>query len=266
MNRQGTLGISIAALVGAMSGALGGYLSANARADSLVGEARSEREGSGDGETNGNEGAPHGVATGAARASRSDNQRIAALERRVSLLTAALARGDSELVEGEANEEHGELDSVDVADPVFEAAVLDIMDREEERRDDERESRRNDLVAERGRQLSSRLAQTLGLSPAQQERIAKVVTDHFNSFRELRSDDAPNRPVTRRDWQERMEQINETAMGKLREVLTPAQFEQYEQLDPDDQISFGWGRGGRVFERSERPSDDKQGDADNPGR
>ena len=68
--------------------------------------------------------------------------RTASLERRISLLTAALARGQDAPQGDDAEGEAEDPRSADVADPVFEAAVLDIVDRERERADGERDTRR----------------------------------------------------------------------------------------------------------------------------
>lgn len=255
------MGIAAAALVGALSGAIGGYFSGQAAGPSASEGELAPKAGSIADSKETDTAAPQGASLLPTRIHRSESQRIAALEHRVSLLTAALARGQSELVEDDSEDDSGVLDAVDVADPVFEAAVLDIMDREEERRDDERESRREDLVAERGRRLSSELTDSLGLSEAQQQRIAQVVADHFNGFRDLRSDDAPNRPITQRDWRERMEELNQKAASDLRGVLSPEQFEKYEQLAPEDQIFFGWGRGRGSSSGNERQAERSVSDA-----
>lgn len=241
-------GLFAATLVGALAGAAGGHFTSKFGEEPTL--ARAEKGHAERGDDSSGAVRRKGVDT-----DRSDDastrQQIAALERRVSLLTAALARGDSSL----ANEVDGKsgdvLDEVDVADPVFEAAVLDIIDRETGRQESERESRRAQLHAERGQRFSAELTEKLALDAEQQTVIAQVVTDHFTRFRELRNDESPDRPVTRRDFQTRMEEINKEALGQLKEVMTPAQFEKYQALDPDDQIGFGWGSQRR--ERLARP-------------
>lgn len=226
------------ALIGGLAGAVGGHLSADHGEERKSSPKKADREPQTDEPRD---------ADAKKRTGRGDDastrQQIAALERRVSLLTAALARGDASLAKDTEGENGAILDEVDVADPVFEAAVLDIMDRETGRQESERESRRTELHAERGRRLSSDLSEKLDLDTGQRAVIAQVVTDHFNRFRELRNDESPDRPVTRRDFQVRIEEINKEALTKLEEVMTPAQFEKYQELDPDDQIGFGWARG-----------------------
>lgn len=228
-------GLFAATMVGGLAGAAAGRFSTGPGEDPTRARGESGRESQTDDAVK--------KRGGAQSEDASLPQKIAALERRVSLLTAALARGDSSLAEGVEDENRDILDEVDVADPVFEAAVLDIMDRETGRKESERESRRTALRAERGRRFSSELGEKLELDVEQQEEIAQVVTDHFARFRELRNDESPDRPVTRRDFQARIEAINKEALEKLEEVMTPVQFERYQALDPADQIGFGWGRG-----------------------
>lgn len=250
MTNLGVGALALVAVVGAGAGAAGGYFAGSSRAPSVGGEA-AEKEPRTSGR-DGKDDLSDEPRAASPRMGSSESTRIAALERRVTLLTAALARGDASLAK-EKDEDGTSLEDVDVADPVFEAAVLDILDRESERKDGERETRRANLVAQHGQRLSGELTEKLGLAAEQQAEIARVVSEHFEKLRNLRSEDAPERPVTRRDWQKRMEELNQAAQSELEKVLSPAQFEQYQKLDPEDQISFGWGRGREAAERRENP-------------
>lgn len=165
--------------------------------------------------------------------------RMAALERRVSLLTAALARGQQAPGDDAAGPSPREAD---VADPVFEAAVLDIMDRERERADGERETRRVELRTQRTARVSEGLATNLGLDQGQKQEVADLISSHFDAVRALRSDDNPERPVTPREWREKAAELERTLQARLAEVLSPAQMAAYQALDPEDQISTGFGR------------------------
>jgi len=168
--------------------------------------------------------------------------RVAALERRVSLLTAALARGQ-DVPAGDDADEGANLRETDVADPVFEAAVLDIMDRERERADGERDARRADLRTQRVQRVSDALTVSLGLDEAQKAKMAELITAHFDALRALRSDDNPERPVTPREWREKAAEIDKRLQDALAQALTPKQLAVYQALDPDDQIGGGLGRG-----------------------
>lgn len=177
---------------------------------------------------------------------------VRSLERRVSLLTAALAaRGDSgERAEGAA--EGDLLGDVDVADPVFEAAVLDVMEREHARTDEERATRRKERDAERNARIVGDLGVQLGLRPDQSERLGALVSEQFAKVRALRDDESESRPVTRRQWRERMDAIAAETDARLAEVLTPQQLTAYRALDPDDQLHLGGG--GRAAGRNAQAS------------
>jgi len=166
--------------------------------------------------------------------------RLASLERRISLLTAAMSRGEA-VPEGEEGEAGQNPREADVADPVFEAAVLDIMDRERERAEGERETRRAELRAERTQRLSDGLAETLGLDPQQKEQVTGVISQHFDAFRELRADDNPDRPITPRQWRAKADELEQKLHQNLASVLTPKQMAAYRALDPDDQITTRFG-------------------------
>lgn len=180
--------------------------------------------------------------------------RLASLERRVSLLTAALARGQEAQADGE--EEAGTNPrSADVADPVFEAAVLDIVDRERERSDGEREARRAAQRTQRTARVSETLAGKLGLEEPQKVKVAELISAHFDALRALRSDDNPERPVTPREWREKAAAIEQELQENLKGVLSSQQLAAYQALDPDDQIGSGFGRPrGRGAPREEAPA------------
>jgi hypothetical protein len=167
--------------------------------------------------------------------------RLASLERRVSLLTAALARGQAAPADGEADADKDPRNA-DVADPVFEAAVLDIVDRERERSDGERDAARAEQRAQRTARVSENLAGTLGLDEQQRVKVAEVITAHFDALRALRSDDNPERPVTPREWREKAAQIEQQLQENLKGVLSSQQLAAYQALEPDDQIGGGFGR------------------------
>src|SRR5690606_31778702 len=123
MTNLGVGALALVAAVGAGAGALGGYFAGSSRAPSVGGEAVEKGpRARGGSEKDEPPGEPR---VAMPRSGSLENTRIAALERRVTLLTAALARGDASLAK-EKDEGGTSLEDVDVADPVFEAAVLDI--------------------------------------------------------------------------------------------------------------------------------------------
>src|SRR5690606_21966564 len=90
--------------------------------------------------------------------------------------------------------------------------------------------------------FTSTLGTELGLSSEQKERLVPVIDAHFAEFRALRDDESPERPVTGRQFRERIAAINQKTDAALAEIFTGAQLEKYRELDPGDQIGFGPGR------------------------
>lgn len=170
-----------------------------------------------------------------------DHARLKHLEHRVSLLTAALSKsgGHGERAQKALDESGDNTEFSDVADPVFEAAVLDIMERQVERKEEEKAEFRAALRTKEGEQLTEQLSTTLKATPAQQEQIASAVTKYMEARAKLRGDDATERPVTRKEWREKMQAINEEAHATMASILDPEQMKIYDALDSDDKLGRG---------------------------
>lgn len=169
-------------------------------------------------------------------------ERLRKLEHRLSLVTAALQKskgGADEPFTEETGSESERPSATDVADPVFEAAVLDIVDRDRERKDEEKATWQKQLHAERGKRYAGELVDKLALSSAQQAEIAKIVEDHFEQLRAMRNDESPEQPSTRKEWRAARDKMNQALDDQLKAVMSADQFEKYQALDPDDQIGFG---------------------------
>ncbi len=190
------------------------------------------------------------------------NERLRKLEHRLSVMTRAVAqRSNGE--PGQDDDDDGRLlpeGASDVADPVFEAAVLDIMDREVERKAEEQDTWRKELQVERSKRFASELGKQLTLATQEQEKIAQIITEHFESFRALR--DSPDRPVTRREWTEKSAELQAALEQRMKEALSPAQYQIYQELPPEDKIGFFPGRG----ERSGREGSRENSERRNPER
>lgn len=159
--------------------------------------------------------------------------RIRSLEQKVSLLTAALgaARGDPSPGDTEpASDLHG----ADVADPVFEAAVRDILDRVDDERREERTERTQRRVQHGARNVTDRLTAELGLTEQQQQELFEIFKAHYENLANLRDQDAPDAPSTPGEWRARMAEIRRTTDTKLEETLAPAQVEKYRNLDTSE--------------------------------
>jgi hypothetical protein len=165
-------------------------------------------------------------------------RRLESLERRLSLLTLASARANGEAAEADGATPPSQAD---VADPVFEAAVLDILDRDQERKEGERSARRGEVQKERAARVSSNLTEKLGLNAGQQAKLLEVITAHYEAIQKLR--DSDDGTLERSERRARWDELTQTSDKKLAEFLSPAQQAEYQKLDPADRLSSGRGRG-----------------------
>ncbi|HSC89421.1 MAG TPA: hypothetical protein VLC09_19195 [Polyangiaceae bacterium] len=168
--------------------------------------------------------------------------RIGSLERRLALLTGAYAKLAGERSGDAATGDAALPSQADVSDPVFEAAVLDIFDREKERAEKEREARRVEVQTQRNERRTSELTSKLSLNERQTQELAGIVAAHYEAITRLR--DGENPPQTRDEWRTRVAELSRQSDEKLRSLLSPAQFADYEKLDAEDKLGGPRGRGG----------------------
>jgi hypothetical protein len=179
-----------------------------------------------------------------------DAGRIASLERRLSLLTAAYSKLAGDHAEPGAEPMPSQAD---VADPVFEAAVLDILDREKERQATERAERRAELQKERSERRAADLSTRLGLNANQTRDLTALMKDHLDAITKLR--DGENPPQTRAEWRERVDALTRDSEQKLNSIFTPAQLAEYQKLDSDEKLGGGRGSGRSSGDGQGRGSD-----------
>lgn len=155
--------------------------------------------------------------------------RLRSLEQKVSLLTAALAKG------GVGADREGE-DTSDVASPVFEAAVRDLLDRIDEERREERQSRRGARMEEGARALSENLTRKLGLSKDQEQKLVEATKRHFAALMALGDESSETRPKTSAERRERREALRQQMDDELSRIFSGAQHAAYEELPDEERI------------------------------
>lgn len=182
---------------------------------------------------------PRTVASAEPESSSDADDRIAQLEKAVATLERERKMTRLAAAYGSAMgaaEDAGAPASSVVDDPVFQAAVRDAMDQAEVEKRDERRRK----MSER---WSNQLAQTLGLTDAQKEKIAAAMQGYFEDLRALR--DSEERPA---DWRQKMEELRKKRETQLTQALTPEQKQKYDALEDDEKLGAGFGRrrrGGR---------------------
>lgn len=169
--------------------------------------------------------------------------RVRSLEQRVSLLTAALgaaganvaqARGEQGEGEPGQDDQGGAIAAADVADPVFEAAVRDILDRIDDERREEQTTRMQQRARYGAQRAADRLTEELGLTQVQQQELFDIMKKHYESLAALRDENAPDRPATPGEWRDKMRELRQATDDRMKGALSPAQLEKYDALDSSE--------------------------------
>ena len=130
-----------------------------------------------------------------------------------------------------------------VVNPATRQAVATVVDELEEERRTEREQRRNE---EREKRREDRLAQMqsdLGLDNTQLERMRTTLAEGEERMRSFWTD-PDTRSMGREAAREEFRLIREDMSTSVQDILTPAQYETYQEKGYDSRGGFGGGRGG----------------------
>jgi hypothetical protein len=169
-----------------------------------------------------------------AAASGSDTALLRRLERVERTLSALQTRVASAAPSAAAAEPVAGAESAattaPVVDPVFEAAVLDVLERAEQDRDSERSERRTERTRQQGEHWAAQLTEQLALSPEQAARLLQIRTQLAAALRE-QSGAAQGRFVPRDERRAATAALRERAELQLKAALDPRQVAQYDQLE-----------------------------------
>lgn len=172
--------------------------------------------------------------------------RVELLEKQVSRLHQVRAPAPIQIPVAAAGEPsaEGAAPGKVVDDPVFEAAVRDIVDRVQQERSADRlthmEERRQQAVG----QWADRFGQQLQLSEEQKAKVLAIAQDYVQKLRDLHDSDAG--PTTREEWRSQRNALRDQSEQSLSGVLTPSQMQSYkasEDLRIDAAMRGGWGGG-----------------------
>jgi hypothetical protein len=132
-----------------------------------------------------------------------------------------------------------------VDNPVFEAAVRDVMGRAEEERSLEREAQRAEWRKRAANDWANQLGQKLRLTDTQKAKVTEVANAFWDRLRDLRNSDA-GAAASRSEWREQVSTLRKSAEGELSQVLDPTQMNSYRELDEASQLGVRpGGRGGQ---------------------
>jgi hypothetical protein len=139
-----------------------------------------------------------------------------------------------------------------VDDPVFEAAVRDVIERAEIDRDNEREVRREDRRKQMATRWAHDIAPRLSLNEQQKAKLLEVAQQFMSELGRLWGERDGGAPQSRTERRAEMQRVREQSEQKLRTILDPNQMRTYESLGDEDKLGFPRRRGGDRGERGER--------------
>lgn len=165
-------------------------------------------------------------------------QAVGSLARRAVSTPAAAGAGQPD----------GAAEQPIVDDPVFEAAVRDVVDRLEEERNTDRELRRAERRKQRAERWAANLADKLRLSEQQRAAISAINQRFQDQFRQAARGDGGF--LDRDARRARFAELRTQAEAELARVLDGSQLQSYRELPEKEQLG---GRRGRDREdRGER--------------
>jgi hypothetical protein len=169
-------------------------------------------------------------------------QALRVLERRSSPLRSlqgADAGNTASAAPGQRPEETSVVD-----DPVFEAAVRDVIERAEIDRDNEREVRREDRRKQMATRWADDIAPRLNLNEQQKAKLLEVAQQFMSELGRLWGERDGGAPQSRTERRAEMQRLRQQSEQKLRTILDPNQMRTYESLGDEDKLGFPRRRGG----------------------
>jgi hypothetical protein len=166
------------------------------------------------------------------------DERLAALERRMaqaerrSLLRPATPAGGTPAAPNPLppTAAQGQPEEADVADPVFEAAVRDVMLRVDEERENERQMQRDEQRQAAAQRWAADLTERLGLREDQKAKLLTLAREFYDQMRETFRGDA-GAGAAPGDRREKVQALRKQYDEKLGTVLDGTQLGEYQKLD-----------------------------------
>lgn len=165
--------------------------------------------------------------------------RVASLERSLRALTLKDRAERAAPPVGSVAAQAGDAPVANVApivdNPVFEAAVRDVMDRAEQERSLERETQRAEWRKRTADEWGSKLGEKLRLTELQKTKATAIAQSFWDRLRELRQTDA-GPALSREEWRERVATLRKTSEAELAKILDHSQLTSYGELDEADKL------------------------------
>lgn len=124
-----------------------------------------------------------------------------------------------------------------VDDPVFEAAVRDVVQRVEEEHASEHEATLAEQRQVAATRWASSLVDKLHLNEQQQARIAAIAREFYDHARDALAAPDGGAALSFGDQRAKVRTLRNESEQRLGQVLDPSQLASYEKLDDDDKLS-----------------------------
>jgi hypothetical protein len=161
--------------------------------------------------------------------------RVDALERSVRALALkeSVARAmQAATPEAAGTEQPPPADVAPIVDnPVFEAAVRDVMDRAEQERNLERETQRAEWRKRAAEEWGNNLSQKLRLTDIQKAKVIEIANGFWEKLRDARQGADAGPPPTREQRRQQLDALRQGAEAELAKVLDHSQLTSYQELD-----------------------------------
>ena len=125
-----------------------------------------------------------------------------------------------------------------VDDPVFEAAVTDVLQRVAEQQASERQAQRDERQQQRMDRWATELSARLALTPEQRATLVQLRTSMQAEMQGAFEADA-GAALSREQRRARAREIEAAAEAKLSAALSARQLAEYQKLDPELKLSRG---------------------------
>lgn len=124
-----------------------------------------------------------------------------------------------------------------VDDPVFEAAVRDVVQRVQEEHESEHEAKLAEQRQVAATHWASGLVDKLHLTGEQQTKLVSIAHDFYDHVRDALAVPDGGATPSFGDQRAKVRALRDESEQKLGQVLDPSQLASYEKLDDDDQLS-----------------------------
>lgn len=164
------------------------------------------------------------------------SRRLTDVERQVASLRTIQQRLMLERQAAEDDDPNHEAPQLDVADPVFEAAVMDIIGRSSEKRRMERQEQRRQRRSQSIADSLGKLTQSVNLRPDQVNQLTEIMESHWDRLHELRETPPEGDRAQRR---EQLMELTKSAEESVRKVLDSRQLAAYDALPQEAKLDVG---------------------------